>query len=104
MSNDFQHGPLTGVRILDFAGRAEFKADPRFRRLAGRVGHIEILYGLIEEEAPNVEVLREVGYSTTEIEAMIRDGITTAGPVMPFAATPAVPGADISARLRTSRV
>jgi len=161
--------------FFDFVGRAEFKADPRFQRLASRVGHIEILYGLIEEEAPkrtsaewiafcdsksipcmpvrnlddlaedphvkavglfgtadhpsegryrtvrspvtfsgaafqirrhaprlgehSAEVLGEVGYSAAEIEAMIREGITTAGPVTPPAATPAESAADISARL-----
>ena len=161
--------------FFDFVGRAEFKADQRFQRLASRVGHIEILYGLVEEEAPkrtsaewvafcdsksipcmpvrnlddlaedphvkavglfgtadhpsegryrtvrspvtfsgapfqirrhaprlgehSAEVLGEAGYSAAEIEAMIRDGITTAGPVMPPAATPAVPAADIPAQL-----
>jgi crotonobetainyl-CoA:carnitine CoA-transferase CaiB-like acyl-CoA transferase len=38
--------------FFDFVGRAEYKTDARFQRLASRVGHIEILYGLIEEEAP----------------------------------------------------
>jgi len=38
--------------FFDFTGRVEFKGDPRFTRLADRVQNIEILYGVIEEEAP----------------------------------------------------
>jgi crotonobetainyl-CoA:carnitine CoA-transferase CaiB-like acyl-CoA transferase len=152
--------------FFDFVGRAGLKDDPRFRRLPSRVAHIEILYGLIEEEAPkrsnaewvafcdsksipcmpvrnlddladdphvkavglfgaadhpsegkyrtvrspvnfssapfqirrhaprlgehSAEILREAGYSAAEIEAMVRDGVTSAGPVTP-------PAADVSA-------
>lgn len=39
--------------FFDFVGRPEFKEDERFKRLASRVQHVEILYGLIEEMAPN---------------------------------------------------
>lgn len=37
--------------FYDFVGRAELKDDPRFRTIADRVAHIDILYGMIEEEA-----------------------------------------------------
>jgi len=159
--------------FFDFVGHAELKDDPRFQSLASRVNHIEVLYSLVEEEAPtrtsaewvifcdsknipcmpvrdlddlaedphikavglfgtadhpsegkyrtvrspvtfsrapfqirrhaprlgehSTEVLSEVGYSATEIEAMIRDGVTTAGPVMPPEALSAVAVAEISA-------
>lgn len=38
--------------FYDFTGRQEFKSDPRFARLAERVQNIDILYAMIEEEAP----------------------------------------------------
>jgi crotonobetainyl-CoA:carnitine CoA-transferase CaiB-like acyl-CoA transferase len=38
--------------FYEFTGRTEFSADARFQRLSDRVDYIEILYGLIEEEAP----------------------------------------------------
>src|SRR5919199_2135227 len=38
--------------FYDFTGRTEFKDDPRFRRLSDRVPNIDILYGMVEEEAP----------------------------------------------------
>jgi crotonobetainyl-CoA:carnitine CoA-transferase CaiB-like acyl-CoA transferase len=154
--------------FFDFVGRPEFKSDPRFARLASRVAHIEILYGLIEEEAPkrsnaqwvtfcdaksipcmpvrhlddladdphvkavglfgsaehpsegsyrsvrspvnfsgapfqirhhaprlgehSAEVLQEAGFSAAEIEAMIKSGVTSAGPVIPPAAASASAG------------
>ena len=159
--------------FFDFVGRTGFKADPRFGRLASRVEHIEILYGLIEEEAPkrssaewvafcdaksipcmpvrnlddlaedphvkavglfgtaehpsegryrtvrspvnfsgapfqirhhaprlgehSAEVLAEAGYSAVEIEALVRDGITSAGPVIPRASIAAESAAATSA-------
>jgi crotonobetainyl-CoA:carnitine CoA-transferase CaiB-like acyl-CoA transferase len=38
--------------FFEFTGRTEFIGDPRFEPLAVRVQNIEILYALIEEEAP----------------------------------------------------
>ncbi|TDE33324.1 CaiB/BaiF CoA transferase family protein [Antarcticimicrobium sediminis] len=38
--------------FYEFVGRGEFASDPRFARLSERVQHIDILYGLIEAEAP----------------------------------------------------
>jgi crotonobetainyl-CoA:carnitine CoA-transferase CaiB-like acyl-CoA transferase len=38
--------------FFDFIGRPEFKGDPRFQPLSVRVLNIEVLYALIEEEAP----------------------------------------------------
>jgi len=38
--------------FYDFTGRTEFKDDPRFQPLAQRVQNIEILYALVDEEAP----------------------------------------------------
>lgn len=35
-----------------FTGRTEFLGDPRFRVLADRVQHIDLLYSVVEEEAP----------------------------------------------------
>jgi|BEDMetMinimDraft_2_1075160.scaffolds.fasta_scaffold00880_3 crotonobetainyl-CoA:carnitine CoA-transferase CaiB-like acyl-CoA transferase len=47
--------PYTDRNWLDFyefTGRREFVGDPRFERLAERVKHIDVLYAMIEEEAP----------------------------------------------------
>jgi crotonobetainyl-CoA:carnitine CoA-transferase CaiB-like acyl-CoA transferase len=38
--------------FYEFTGRREFIGDPRFERLAERVKNIDILYAMIEEEAP----------------------------------------------------
>ena len=38
--------------FYDFTGRTEFKDDPRFRTLPERVLKIDVLYDMIEEEAP----------------------------------------------------
>ena len=38
--------------FYEFTGRSEFSADARFRHLSDRVDHVELLYGMIEEEAP----------------------------------------------------
>ena len=35
-----------------FTGRTEFLGDPRFRVLADRVQHIDLLYSVVEQEAP----------------------------------------------------
>jgi len=35
-----------------FTGRREFEGDPRFKTLSDRVTHIDVLYGMVEEEAP----------------------------------------------------
>jgi len=35
-----------------FTARTEFRDDPRLQRMADRVHHLDILYGMIEEEAP----------------------------------------------------
>jgi crotonobetainyl-CoA:carnitine CoA-transferase CaiB-like acyl-CoA transferase len=37
--------------FYDFTGRQEFRGDPRFKTLARRVQHIDVLYGMIHEEA-----------------------------------------------------
>ncbi len=159
--------------FFDFVGRPEFKADARFARLASRVEHVDVIYGLIEEEAPkrsnaewvafcdaksipcmpvkdlddlpedahvkavglfdtaehpsegsyrsvrspvnfsgapfqirhhaprlgehSSELLQEAGYSSAEIEAMIQQGITSAGAVTPPGAAPASSAADAAA-------
>jgi len=36
-----------------FTGRTEFQGDPRFAVLADRVQHIDLLYSIVEEEAPH---------------------------------------------------
>ena len=150
--------------FFDFTGHPEFKLDARFQSLTSRVEHVEVAYGLIENEAPkrttaewvafcdsksipcmpvlhlneladdahvkavglfgtdhhpsegryrtvrspvnfsgapfqlrqhaprlgehSIEILREAGYSSAEIETMIRDGIT-AGPATPSDSTAA---------------
>ncbi len=38
--------------FYEFTGRTEFIADPRFQHLSDRVDHIDILYGMIDDEAP----------------------------------------------------
>jgi crotonobetainyl-CoA:carnitine CoA-transferase CaiB-like acyl-CoA transferase len=38
--------------FYEFTGRTEFRSDPRFRTLPHRVMNIEVLYALIEAEAP----------------------------------------------------
>lgn len=38
--------------FYEFTGRREFIGDPRFERLAERVKNIDVLYAMIEEEAP----------------------------------------------------
>jgi crotonobetainyl-CoA:carnitine CoA-transferase CaiB-like acyl-CoA transferase len=38
--------------FFDFTGRTEFKEDARFRTLPERVQNIEVLYAVVEEEAP----------------------------------------------------
>lgn len=38
--------------FFEFTGRREFLDDPRFTRLADRVLNIDVLYALVEEEAP----------------------------------------------------
>lgn len=40
------------IDFYEFTGRVEFKEDARFKKLSERVQHIEVLYGLIDEEAP----------------------------------------------------
>ncbi len=40
------------MRFFEFVGRGELKEDARFAKLADRVQHIDILYAVIEEEAP----------------------------------------------------
>ncbi|GHF45215.1 CaiB/BaiF CoA transferase family protein [Seohaeicola zhoushanensis] len=40
------------LRFYAFVGREDLAQDPRFARLAQRVQHIDVLYGLIEAEAP----------------------------------------------------
>jgi crotonobetainyl-CoA:carnitine CoA-transferase CaiB-like acyl-CoA transferase len=40
------------VDFFDFTGRTAFKGDPRYTLLADRVQHIEVLYEVIEAEAP----------------------------------------------------
>lgn len=39
------------IDFYEFTGRNEYKDDPRFQTLSERVQHIEVLYGLIDEEA-----------------------------------------------------
>jgi crotonobetainyl-CoA:carnitine CoA-transferase CaiB-like acyl-CoA transferase len=39
--------------FFEFVERVELKSDPRFQNLTSRVQHIETLYGLVEEVAPN---------------------------------------------------
>jgi crotonobetainyl-CoA:carnitine CoA-transferase CaiB-like acyl-CoA transferase len=39
--------------FYEFTGRTEFSSDPRFRSLPQRVMNIEVLYALVEEQAPH---------------------------------------------------
>ncbi|MBS9721141.1 CoA transferase [Tianweitania sp. BSSL-BM11] len=39
-------------RFYDFVGRDDLKTDPRFAKLSERVQHIDVLYEVIEDEAP----------------------------------------------------
>ncbi len=48
--------------FYDFTGRGEFKTDPRFARLAERVQNIDILYAMIEEEAPKRDTAEWVAF------------------------------------------
>lgn len=38
--------------FYEFTGRTEFSADPRFAHLSDRIDQLDVLYGMIEEEAP----------------------------------------------------
>jgi crotonobetainyl-CoA:carnitine CoA-transferase CaiB-like acyl-CoA transferase len=39
--------------FFEFVGRQDLAQDPRYAKLVERVGHIEYLYGVIEQEAPD---------------------------------------------------
>jgi crotonobetainyl-CoA:carnitine CoA-transferase CaiB-like acyl-CoA transferase len=58
--------------FYEFTGRFEFKDDPRFASLAERVPNIDVLYSLVEEEAPK---------RTTEEWVAFCDGVSI--PCMP---------------------
>lgn len=48
--------------FFDFVGRADLRNDERFKTLGRRVQHIEVLYALIDEEAPKRSTAQWVAF------------------------------------------
>ncbi|MGP1676278.1 MAG: CaiB/BaiF CoA transferase family protein, partial [Burkholderiales bacterium] len=89
------------IKAVGLFGSADHPSEGRYRTVRSPVTFSGAPFQ-IRRHAPQLgehstEVLGEAGYTTAEIEAMIRDGVTSAGPVMPPAASPAAAVAEISA-------